>query len=255
MTSRHEPNAQYNLAAPRSLAVKIAAHARRRMYMHFLHRTSVRPEETLLDVGVTSDQTYEASNYVECWYPYKNKITAVGLDDASFLETLFPGISYRKADGRELPFADASFDVVHSSAVLEHVGSSVDQQRFISELVRVARRSVFLTTPNRWFPIEFHSLLPLVHWLPPSTFRGLLRGTRYDFFSRAENLNLVGRAEIRKLCIRLTGCAVVIDSLRLLGLTSNLMVTIHKPNDGVSLVISPSGDPVTIGTKDATELR
>ena len=24
----------------------------------------------------------------------------------------------------------------------------------------------FVTTPNRWFPIESHTRLPLVHWLP-----------------------------------------------------------------------------------------
>ena len=26
--------------------------------------------------------------------------------------------------------------------------------------------SVFVTTPNRWFPLEVHTLLPFVHWLP-----------------------------------------------------------------------------------------
>ena len=25
---------------------------------------------------------------------------------------------------------------------------------------------MFVTTPNRWFPIEVHTRLPLVHWLP-----------------------------------------------------------------------------------------
>jgi hypothetical protein len=25
---------------------------------------------------------------------------------------------------------------------------------------------VFVTTPNRWFPLEVHTLLPFVHWLP-----------------------------------------------------------------------------------------
>jgi hypothetical protein len=24
-----------------------------------------------------------------------------------------------------------------------------------------------VTTPNRWFPLEVHTLLPFVHWLPP----------------------------------------------------------------------------------------
>jgi hypothetical protein len=228
MTTAYKPNAQYNVAAPTSLPVRIAAQARRRMYAVFLANTSIQPSETLLDVGVTSDQSYDSSNYVEAWYPYKDKITAVGIDDASFLEQRYPGLVYRQADGRRLPFADGSFDVVHSSAVLEHVGSAEDQRGFIAELARVASRAVFLTTPNRWFPIEFHSLLPLVHWLPRLWFRRLLRGTRYDFFAQEENLNLLGRGDILGLCGGLRGCAVSVESLRLFGLPSNLLVTIHK---------------------------
>ena len=228
MAIAHKPNAQYNVAEPTSLSVRIAGQARRRMYDRFLERTSIRPSETLLDVGVTSDQTYESSNYVEAWYPYKDKITAVGIDEASFLEQLYPGLTYRRADGRQLPFADATFDVVHSSAVLEHVGSPENQRRFIAELTRVASRAVFLTTPNRWFPVEFHSVLPLVHWLPRHWFRRLLRDTRYEFFAREENLNLLGRKDILELCSGLHGCAVTVESLRLFGMPSNLLVTIDK---------------------------
>jgi hypothetical protein len=33
---------------------------------------------------------------------------------------------------------------------------------------------VFVTTPNRWFPLEVHTLLPFVHWLPPGPRRRLL---------------------------------------------------------------------------------
>jgi ubiquinone/menaquinone biosynthesis C-methylase UbiE len=223
-----QPNAQYNFAKPDSLAVRVAAYARRRMYERFLSDAAVQPSETLLDVGVTSDQTYEASNYVEAWYPHKDKITAVGLDDATFLEIRFPGLTYRKADGRNLPFLPNSFDVVHSSAVLEHVGSFDEQRRFLEELVRVARRVVFLTTPNRWYPVEFHSLLPLVHWLPKPWFRRLLRGTKYHFFSLEENLNLLDRAEIGRLCRGLDAERVNISSQRLLGWPSNLLITIEK---------------------------
>ena len=49
--------------------------------------------------------------------------------------------------------------------MIEHVGARPEQQRFVDELLRVARRA-FVTTPNRWFPIEVHTRLPLVHWLP-----------------------------------------------------------------------------------------
>jgi len=228
MTAVHKPNAQYNVAEPTSLPIRIAFHARKRMYARFLEKTRIQPNESLLDVGVTSDQTYEASNYVEAWYPHKDKITAVGVDDAAFLEQRYPGVTFRKADGKNLPFADSSYDIVHSSAVLEHVGNFDNQRRFIDELTRVARRAVFLTTPNRWFPIEFHSVLPLVHWLPKPTFRKLLSGTRYHFFSIEDNLNLVDRGEILAMCAHMTQYQVSVEAQRLLGIGSNLLLTIEK---------------------------
>jgi ubiquinone/menaquinone biosynthesis C-methylase UbiE len=223
-----KPNAQYNVAEAESLAIRISGHARRRMYARFLEVTAIQPHETLLDVGVTSDQSYESSNYVEAWYPHKAKITAVGVDDAAFLERLYPGVTYRRADGRNLPFSDNSFDVVHSSAVLEHVGNFANQQRLVEELTRVAKRVVHLTTPNRWFPVEVHSMLPFVHWLPKRWFRKLLRGTRYGFFALEENLNLLDRREILELCSSLPVADVSVEYQRLLGMASNLLVTIHK---------------------------
>lgn len=222
------PNAQYNIAAANSLPVRIAAFARRGMYAAFLRCTAIDPAETLLDVGVTSERSYEASNYLEAWYPHKNRITAVGIDDASFLESLYPGVRYVHASGLDLPFADGSFDVVHSSAVLEHVGSAANQLLFLQQLTRVARRAVFVTTPNRWFPIEFHTILPLVHWLPKRTFRALLRDTRYDFFAKEENLNLVGRSELLELCRPIAGWGARVTYQRLLGLPSNLLLTLRR---------------------------
>ena len=191
-------NAQYSVSRAGSLADRVATHMRRHMYRRFL-AIGVRDEDSVLDVGVTSDAELEASNYLEAWYPHKANITACGIDDASDLETKYPGLRYVRADGRNLPFADASFDIVHSSAVLEHVGSRESQAAFIRELARVARRVVFLTTPNRWFPVEFHSVLPFVHWLPPRMFRALLRALRHDTLAREENLNLLGASDLRRL--------------------------------------------------------
>jgi Methyltransferase domain len=229
MTSTTKPNDTYNLAQPSSLPVRIALQARRRMYERFLQKTGIRPEETLLDVGATSDEEYESSNYLEAWYPYKDKVTAVGMDDAKFLERRYPGMKFIQGDGRSLPLPSKSFDVVHSSAVLEHVGSASNQRAFIEELCRVAKRAVFVTTPNRWFPVEFHTVLPLVHWLPKKTFRGLLRASnRYEFFSREENLNLLSRREVAELCSRIGGWTRSIEALHLLGLPSNLLLTLTK---------------------------
>lgn len=198
------------------------------MFQCFLDSTGVLPEQTILDVGVTADDKLEASNYLEAWYPYKDRITACGIDDASFLENKYPGVRYVRADGRSLPFEDGDFDVVHSSAVLEHVGSRQQQQAFIAELVRVARRAVFLTTPNRWFPVEFHSALPLVHWLPPRAFRAVLRMLSHDMLSREENLNLLSAGDVRRLCGGLCLRDFGVRSVRLFGWPSNLLLTVRK---------------------------
>ena len=57
-------------------------------------------------------------------------------------------------------------------------------------------RRVFLTTPNRWFPIEVHTRLPLVHWLPDP-----VAARAYDLVGKpwAKENHLLGTAELRAL--------------------------------------------------------
>ena len=71
-----------------------------------------------------------------------------------------------EADGRDLPFKSRSFDWVFSNAVIEHVGSWEDQIRFANEIRRVSSQGYFVTTPNKFFPIEPHTLLPFYQFLP-----------------------------------------------------------------------------------------
>lgn len=230
--TRKTPNSQYNVARPDSLPVKIATYQRKRMYEIFLKETGVIETDTILDVGVTSDRTYTSSNYLEFWYPYKGRITAAGIDDASFLEEIYPGLRFVRANGLDLPFEDGAFDVVHSSAVLEHVGSFENQVRLIAECARVARKAIFLTTPNRWFPIEFHTVLPLIHWLPKTTFRRLMRITGREFFAEESNLNLMTRRELALAARNAIGddrFTVKVSSATLLGWPSNLLLTVCVP--------------------------
>jgi hypothetical protein len=218
------PNRQYNVAAPDSLAVRIATWQRGRMYARFVEDCGITSNDSILDLGVTSDRSYTSSNYLEAWHPQKERITAVGIDDASFLETQYPGVKFIYANGLNLPFPDLSFDVVHSSAVLEHVGGASNQAAYVRECIRVARKAVFLTTPNRWFPVEFHTLLPLVHWLPKRTFRWLLRQIGMDFFADEGNLNLLSRRELEGLAGKRDGFDFRVSSVALLGWPSNLLL-------------------------------
>jgi len=222
------PNAQYNVAAAGSLPVRVAARQRRKMFGRFLLDTGVAATERILDVGVTSDRSYEASNYLEAWYPYKHMVTAVGIDDASFLCGLYPGMRFVMADGLRLPFGDQAFDVVHSSAVIEHVGSLARQRAFVAECCRVARRAVFITTPNRWFPVEFHTVLPLVHWLPKEVFRALMRRTGRGFFAEERNLNLMTAGALSRAASANNGFRHEVSSVALAGWPSNLLLNMRR---------------------------
>ena len=78
------------------------------------------------------------------------------------------------ADGRALPFADHSFDIVFSNSVIEHVGDGESQRQFAEEITRVGR-AYWVQTPNRRFPIEPHLLTPLLHFLPAALQRRIAR--------------------------------------------------------------------------------
>ncbi len=228
---RDTPNEQYNVAKPDSLAVKIAGFQRRRMFDNFMATFQPSPEDRLLDIGATAERSYPSSNYFEKWYPHKTSVTAAGLDDAEFLEVEFPGMRYVRADGRNLPFEDNAFDFVHSSAVIEHVGSFEEQVQLISECMRVAGKGIFLTTPNRWFPVEFHTVTPFLHWLPMPIFRNVMRRTGREFFAEESNLNLMSKKDL--LCAAtqakvLPKFDVRVESVSLAGWPSNLLLIARK---------------------------
>ena len=88
-----------------------------------------------------------------------------------------------QSPGEHLPFPDATFDVVFSHEVLEHVA---DDRACVTEMVRVTRcpepaegrpgGRIVVFVPNRLYPFETHGIfwrgnyhfgnVPLVNWLP-----------------------------------------------------------------------------------------
>lgn len=179
------------------------------------------PGERVLDVGASSLDDLPSENYFLHSYPHHGQLTAVGIDDLDELRNRYPDVTFVQADGRRLPFPDQSFDVVHSNAVVEHVGPRADQERFIAELVRVGR-SVFVTTPNRWFPIETHSKWPLVHWLP----RRLVERIARAFDEPDLRWWLLGPRDFKQLFPRGTECSL--HSTRILGWPMTLVVVARR---------------------------
>jgi SAM-dependent methyltransferase len=181
-----------------TLAARVSLWNRERKMRLFLE--TLRPDETttVVDVGVgdtgfsTEPGVAQTHNFFEAMYPWPERITAVSDVPLTRFAELFPTVRCVQADGRDLPFEDAAFDIAFSNAVVEHVGGRDDQRRFVHELCRVARR-VFISTPNRWFPVEAHTLLPLVHWLPHGARDATFRAIGQDGWT---HLNLLSRGQL-----------------------------------------------------------
>ena len=145
------------------VAERLLVLARDRIYADLIHACDPTPASTILDVGV-SDVVNDAANLLERLYPFPDRITACGLGGAPDFRSTFPRIDYVQIEpDRPLPFRDRQFDIATSNAVLEHVGSVPNQIRFLNELCRVGK-TVFVSVPNRYFPIEHHTAIPFLHW-------------------------------------------------------------------------------------------
>jgi SAM-dependent methyltransferase len=196
------------------LADEISLRSRQRKLRLFLAELQPTAETTVLDVGADELAFGEGGgcatmNFFEELYPWPDQITALGLHDGEGFRARYPGIRYVQGDACALPFADGEFDIVFSNAVIEHVGGRERQRAFVSEALRVGRR-IFVTTPNRRFPIEVHTRLPLVHWLPDRLSHPIYRaagkklGTELDLLSRRTFASLFpGRVRIVNLGLTL----------------------------------------------------
>lgn len=182
------------------LADRVSLRSRRRKLGLFLDAIRPTPGTTVLDVGV-DDAAFGAGggcatlNFFEAQYPWPERITALGVTPGERFSAAFPDVRYVQGDALALPFADGEFDVCFSNAVVEHVGGRDRQQAFADEAMRVARR-VFVTTPNRWFPLELHTRLPLVHWLPESAAHRAYELARKPW---AREIRLLGPGELERL--------------------------------------------------------
>ncbi len=195
--------------------------ARKKMYLRF--EQSLQPKETdeVLDFGVTPDVQLSDSNFFEKMYPYKNKLTVASIEDCEFLVEEYGLKAFVKNMPKaELPFEDGQFDILFCSAVLEHVGTRKDQKFFLKECMRVSKK-MFLTTPNRYFPIEMHTFLPFLHWLPWRIFQKIVRKIKGDFWADINNLNVVSSRDIKKL---FGENVFEISHVKTLGWKSNLIL-------------------------------
>jgi ubiquinone/menaquinone biosynthesis C-methylase UbiE len=167
----------------RHLAAKVSARSRRRKLELVLAAMQPTAETTVVDVGVSDGgygaDTYGTANFFEALYPWPERIVAVSTQHLTVFQQAFPEVTAVRADGRALPFADDQFDIGFSNAVVEHLPDLESQCAFVAELCRVSQR-VFVTTPNRRFPLDTHTLVPFAHWLSDDRRDRVYRALRRD---------------------------------------------------------------------------
>ncbi len=100
-------------------------------------------------------------------------------------------------DGAHFPFPDASFEGAYSISVLEHAS---DPQVLLSEAARmlVPGGLLYLAFPNRWWPLETHTKIWFLSYLPLPSARNLLllfgRNTIDEL-----NLHFIGYLQAKKM--------------------------------------------------------
>lgn len=189
-----------------SVFSKLSLISRARKLELFNQIMSPAKDMKLLDVGAQINPNSHEEYQLIDTYPWKQNFAVVNISEEhiSAIKKRYPEVKAVVCDACELPWPDKSFDIVFSNAVIEHLGSFERQKTMAAEIMRVGKRW-YVTTPNRWFPFEFHMRLPLVTWLPGKSYLRIgniisynhLRG-KYMFGGKRSDLRLMSAGELEK---------------------------------------------------------
>jgi len=207
---------------------KITLNARNEFFNLFLINNNYSKYKSIIDIGSTPSIDKEQNTFLENIKDNQN-VTCLSNQDCRILLKKYKNIkNVLIGDAKNTMLEKNSFDIVHSNATIEHVGSFENQVSFVREMIKISKESVFIQTPNRFYPIDFHTILPFIHWLPKKIHRIILKFLKKDFYSKKKNLNLFTTKELKKICDMLNIKKYKILKYKLFFLTSNLILVIYK---------------------------
>jgi len=207
---------------------KIASDARNEFFNILKKNTKYSPKKSIIDIGTTPNLN-DVQNIILAKIKDNKNVTCLSNLNCKILHKKYPNIKkILIGDGRYNNLPNNSFDIVHSSATIEHVGSYKNQLLFVKECIRISKKFVFIQTPNRFYPIDFHTILPFIHWLPKNIHRKILRIFGLNFYSLEKNLNLLSESDLKNLCNELNIKNYKIIKYRLFFAVSNLILFIKK---------------------------
>ena len=177
-----------------------------------------------LDIGTTNDQDYQSSNFLIKNLKNISEFKSVSdqyIDDNFFSKILTKSITDNFTNEEIDNFKS---DLVISNATIEHVGNFENQIKMVKNVAKFARKFFVIITPNRYHPLDFHTKLPFIHWLPKNVHRYLLNFIGLNYFAKEENLNLFSEQDLN-VCMKESGIKnYEIFYINLLGFKSNFLI-------------------------------
>lgn len=170
-----------------NLVGRLSIRARSRRYRWYLDTMRPKPEDRILDLGCGGAWSL-AQLDPEAFVTGVDLVHREGFDR--------PNQRFVIADACELPFEDNSFDIGYSNSLIEHI-SPPRRPAFAREIQRVSHRH-WVQTPNYWFPVEPHALLPGVQFLPDRVRRIAWRASPRNL-NYEDSLRLLRRTELADL--------------------------------------------------------
>ena len=194
----------------------LARYFRSRRLRRFARSFEVDEQTKVLDLG--------GAEYYWPWLEVRPRVTVANY---ALRDLRRMTLDWVRADGRNLPFRDGAFDVVYCNSVLEHLPDEASREAMAREIERVGR-GYSVQTPNRWFPIEAHTLTPAFHFLPKrwqarlarnfTIWGRLQRPSRAEARGFVENIRLLSARDLQGLFPD-----AAIERERFLGLTKSLI--------------------------------
>ena len=179
----------------------------------------------LLDIGTTEDISAESSNIfckkldnILIHKSISNQKITNKRFEASLEKSITSGFTYEMIE-------KFKSDLVISSATIEHVGDFNNQVAKVKNMILLSKKYIVISTPNRFYPIEFHTKLPFLHWLPQKVFRSALLFLNMNYFADEKNLNLLSKSDLKKILdIFPDKIEYKIYNISFLGFISNFLV-------------------------------
>ena len=153
---------------------RIVKNKRNKFFEFIKSKIDTENLKSYLDIGTTEDTVSESSNYLNHKFDFikiHKSISDQNITNEKFTKVLKKSITSNFEENEIDLFRS---DLVISSATIEHVGSFENQKKMMENIMKLSDRYFLITTPYRFFPIDFHTKLPFLHMLPKKIHRYIL---------------------------------------------------------------------------------